>query len=69
VLASDGLVEGLEPAELAELAGADQPERAAALLVQRSQDNLRTGRGAHQEGQRPTSDNMTAVVVVLGGLE
>src|SRR5262249_46341853 len=38
LLASDGLLEGLTPAELAELVGTSEPEQAALALVRRSQE-------------------------------
>jgi serine/threonine protein phosphatase PrpC len=62
VLASDGLVEGLQPAEMVELTGTLPAEEAARALIQRSQDSLRA-----RAVDGPTSDNMTALVVLVEG--
>lgn len=65
LLASDGLVEGLDEADLTGLLSAGSPGRAAAELVRRAGAGLVARSERLDPGGSPAGDNLTAVVVAV----
>jgi protein phosphatase len=65
LLATDGLLEGLQECDLIEMLGRFPPEEACSLLVEHAKMMLRKSSSSENDAETrsPVSDNMTAVIV------